>query len=228
MPDKTSKSTEKVKGISLRLLIVLAIFAVILLLFVFITEEIVLGNESHFDNTVFQLLQGYTSTGTTDKMIFFTFFGSRKFLFPAYSLLILYFLIFKRNTLRSLNIAAIALGSTGLLFTLKDIFKRHRPPYPLLANVKGFSFPSGHSFFAFTFCGLLIYILWETQISIIWKWISSFVLFVFAAMIAASRVYLHVHHASDVVAGFCLSILWLTLCIFVLQHLETKRTLIKK
>lgn len=227
MPDNTSKATEKIKGISLRLLIVLAIFAVVLLLFVFITNEVVLGNERDFDNRIFQLLQDYTSTGTTDKMIFFTFFGSRKFLFPAYSLLILYFLIFKRNTLRSFNIAAIALGSTGLLFTLKDIFKRHRPPYPLLANVKGFSFPSGHSFSAFTFCGLLIYILWETQISIIWKWIGSLVLFVFAAMIAASRVYLHVHYASDVVAGFCLSILWLTICIFVLQHLETKRTLIK-
>ncbi|HEX8278805.1 MAG TPA: phosphatase PAP2 family protein, partial [Segetibacter sp.] len=99
------------------------------------------------------------------------------------------------------------------------------PPYPLLANVKGFSFPSGHSFSAFTFCGLLIYILWETQISIFWKWIGSFVLFVFAAMIAVSRVYLHVHYASDVVAGFCLSVLWLTISISVLQNLEAKRTL---
>ncbi len=119
MPDNASESTEKVKGISLRLLIVLAIFAVILLLFVFITDEVVLENESYFDNTVFQLLQNYTSTGSTGKMIFFTFFGSTKFLFPAYTLLVLYFLIFKRNTLRSFNIAAIGLGSTGLLFLLK-------------------------------------------------------------------------------------------------------------
>jgi membrane-associated phospholipid phosphatase len=228
MLDNTSKVTERIKGISLRLLIVLAIFAVVLLLFVFITNEVVLGNERDFDNRAFQLLQDYTSIGTTDKMIFFTFFGSRKFLFPAYSLLILYFLIFKRNTLRSFNIAAIALGSTGLLFTLKDIFKRHRPPYPLLANVKGFSFPSGHSFSAFTFCGLLIYILWETQISVFWKWIGSFALFVFAAMIAVSRVYLHVHYASDVVAGFCLSILWLTICISVLKNLENKKNLSEK
>lgn len=227
MPDKASESTEKVKGISLRLLIVLAIFAVVLLLFVFITEEIVLENESYFDIAVFQLLQDYTSTGTTSKMIFFTFFGSTKFLFPAYSVLLLYFLIFKRNTFRSFNIAAIGLGSTGFLFLLKDIFKRHRPPHPLLANVKGFSFPSGHSFSAFTFCGLLIYILWETQISIFWKWIGSFALFVFASTIAASRVYLHVHYASDVIAGFCLSVLWLTISIFVLQKLETKRILMK-
>ncbi len=226
--DKTFETTEKVKGVSLRLVIVLAIFAVILLLFVFITDEIVLENESYFDNRVFKFLYGYTSTGTTGKMIFFTFFGSQKFLFPAYSLLVLYFLIFKRNTFRSFNIAAIGLGSFSLLFILKDIFKRHRPPHPLLTNVKGFSFPSGHSFSAFTFCGLLIYILWESQISIFLKWIGSFALFAFAAMIALSRVYLHVHYASDVIAGFCLSILWLTICIFVLHNLETKRRLNKK
>lgn len=206
----------------------LAIFAVILLLFVFITEEIVLGKERNFDNTVFQLLQEFTSMGTTGIMIFFTFFGSTKFLFPAYCLLLLYFLIFKRNTLRSFNVAAIGLSSTGLLFLLKDIFKRHRPPHPLIANVKGFSFPSGHSFSAFTFCGLLIYILWETQVSLFWKWIGSFVLFVFASMIAVSRVYLHVHYASDVIAGFCLSVLWLTISIFVLQNLERRKIIMKK
>lgn len=223
MPDNLSQVSEKVKGISLRLVIVLAIFTVILLLFIFITNEIVLENERYFDNTVFLFFADYTSTGTTGKMIFLTFFGSSKFLFPAYSLLVLYFLIFKRSTLRSFNIAAIGLGSIALLFLLKNIFKRHRPPHPLLADVKGFSFPSGHSFSAFTFCGLLIYILWESQISIYLKWIGSIALIVFAAMIAVSRVYLHVHYASDVVAGFCLSVLWLTICIFVLDTIEANK-----
>ena len=222
MPDSTSETTEKLKGISLRLVIVLAIFVVILLLFLFITDEIVLEKETYFDDLVFQVLGSYTSTGITSKMIFFTFFGSMKFLFPAYTLLVLYFLLFKRNRVRSFNIAAIGLGSVALLFTLKSIFKRHRPPNPLLPDVQGFSFPSGHSFSAFTFCGLLIYILWESQIKTYLKWIGSFALFVFAAMIAASRVYLHVHYASDVLAGFCLSILWLTICILVLNKLETK------
>lgn len=227
MSNNTSQTNEKVKGISLRLVIVLAIFAVILLVFLFITDEIVLEKETGFDNNVFQLLHNYTTDTVTNKMIFLTFFGSMKFLFPAYCLLVLYFLIFKKNTLRSFNIAAIGLSSVALLFAIKDIFKRHRPPHPLLPNVKGFSFPSGHSFSAFTFCGLLIYILWETQINIVLKWIGTIALFVFAALIATSRVYLHVHYASDVIAGFCLSVLWLTIGIFVLHKIEKEQRLKK-
>jgi undecaprenyl-diphosphatase len=93
----------------------------------------------------------------------------------------------------------------------------------LLENVKGFSFPSGHSFSAFTFCGLLIYILWETQVNSLVKWLGTIALFVFAALIATSRVYLHVHYASDVIAGFCLSILWLAISISVLHTIEGKQ-----
>lgn len=227
MPGKLSQAVKKVKGISLRLVIVLAIFMIILLLFIFITDEIVLEKESRFDDAVFKFLSGYTTAAVTGKMVFLTFFGSQKFLFPAYCTLVLYFLFFKKNTLRSFNIAAIGLGSVALLFLIKDIFKRHRPLNPLLANVKGFSYPSGHSFSAFTFCGLLIYILWETRVSNVVKWLGTFALIIFAALIATSRVYLHVHYASDVVAGFCLSVLWLTICIFALQKVEKEKRLKK-
>lgn len=90
-----SQTNEKVKGISLRLLIVLAIFTVILLVFIFITDEIVLEKEMSFDNHVFQFLRGYTTAAVTGKMIFLTSFGSQKFLFPAYCVLVLYFLFLK-------------------------------------------------------------------------------------------------------------------------------------
>lgn len=228
MSGKTSQTAEKVKGISVRLIVVLAIFAVILLLFLFITDEIVLEKETAFDDSVFKFLRSYTTAGVTGKMILFTFFGSMKFLFPSYCALILYYLFFKRNTLRSFNIAAIGISSVALLFLIKDIFKRHRPLDPLLANVKGFSFPSGHSFSAFTFCGLLIYVLWEFKISNWLKWVAAIILFFVAALIATSRVYLHVHYASDVIAGLCLSILWLTICIFVLTKIEKARGFAKK
>ena len=227
MSNKTAQTLQKVKGVSLRLLIALAVFGAILLLLLYITDEIVLENESGFDNRVFQFLRGYTSPAVTATMIFFTFFGSMKFLFPAYCILVLYFLFYKKNKLRSFNIAAIGISSIAILFLIKDIFKRHRPSDPLIANVKGFSFPSGHSTSAFTFFGLLIYIIWESQVSRWLKWVASIALFFFAVLIAASRVYLHVHYASDVVAGFCLAVLWLTICIFVLHRIENEKRLKK-
>lgn len=220
MQTYVTKTAEKVKGISVRLIIVLAIFTLILLLFVFITKEFVLeegGN--HIDVEVFEFLKAYISPGTTNVMNFFTFFGSTHFLFPAYILLALFY-VFKKNTRQSLNIAAIGLSSIGLLVLLKNIFKRHRPADPLIAAAKGFSYPSGHSTSAFTFCGIIIYILWESRAGKVWKWIGTIALLLFAGFIALSRVYLHVHYASDVLAGFCLSFLWLTICIFILKRIN--------
>ncbi len=98
-------------------------------------------------------------------MLFFTFFGSNIILLPAYVLLTAYSLFYKKNTMVSLNIVTIGISSTALLFLIKDIFKRHRPLDPLVQHVTGFSFPGGHSFSAFTFFGLLIYILWQKQIT---------------------------------------------------------------
>ncbi len=217
-PDKTG---EKVKGISIRLVIVLAIFIVILLLFLFITDEFVLEGGNEIDAKVFQQIEPYTSPTITAIMNFFTFFGSTDFLFPAYTLLALFYIVFKKNTRRSLNITAIGLSSVLLMLLIKNIFKRNRPPDPLVA-AKGFSYPSGHSTSAFTFCGILIYILWESQVKKVWKWIGTVALLLFAAIVAFSRVYLHVHYASDVLAGFCLSFLWLTICIFVLKRINNR------
>jgi undecaprenyl-diphosphatase len=137
-------------------------------------------------------------------------------------LLSLYFIFFKKNNIRSFNIAAIGLSAGILLKIVKNIFQRHRPPNPLIANVSGFSFPSGHSFSSFTFVGVLIYMLWQSKTKIQLKWAGTVFLFVLATVIAFSRVYLQVHYASDVIAGFCLSFIWLSLCIFILKKVNKK------
>jgi undecaprenyl-diphosphatase len=227
MQQDKAKPTETVKGISVRVMVVLAILAVFLLALFYITDDIVLDKETTFDNSVFNLLSGLQSPGTTDLMIFFTFFGSTKFLWPAYVLLSLYFIFFKKNTARSFDIAAIGISSGIILRVIKNIFQRHRPPNPLIENVDGFSYPSGHSFSSFTLAGLLIYMLWESQVKIVWKWIGSVLLFLYGVLVASSRVYLHVHYASDVLAGFCLSFVWLVLCIFILKKINKQGSLKK-
>jgi membrane-associated phospholipid phosphatase len=141
--------------------------------------------------------------------------------------LISYYL-FRKKIKRALDIAMIGLGSTGILNLLKEIFKRQRPLDPLIRDVTGFSYPSGHSFSSFTFFGLLIYILWKTSIKKTWKIILSIVLFLIAATIAFSRVYLRVHYPSDVVAGFCLSITWLMLSLWILHKADRGIAPLKK
>lgn len=212
---------QKAKGVSLRFLIVAAIFILSLLLFIFIANEMVLENENRLDVIAFQELRKITSSSLTKLMLLITFFGSNYFLFPAYVILIAYFLVFKNRRL-SLDIAAVGITSTIILFSLKAIFHRHRPMDPLVKTVNGFSFPSGHSFCSFTFFGLLIYIVWNHEMNPLLRWIATAFFFLFACAIAFSRVYLHVHYASDVLAGFCLCIVWLAFSFWIMRRYKQK------
>ena len=220
MAKVTQDTKKKAKGITLGLVIAIILFLATVFIFWRITDEIVLEKDGGFDDVVFKMLSHYTNPATTYIMLLFTFFGSTKFLLPAYILLAGFFLFYKRNRWQSLSVAAIGLTSIGLLFLLKNIFHRHRPLEPLTKNVIGYSYPSGHSFSSFTFFGLLTYIIWQTNISKIWKWILSIVFIGMAACIAISRVYLHVHFASDVVSGFCLSIIWLSISLLILKKIQ--------
>ena len=226
MGDEQKQEVGKAKGVSVRVGVVLAVFMLLLLVFLLIMKKVVLENESAFDQSVFQLLHKITSPAATSIFTFLTFFGSTKFLLPAYILIALFFIFFKRNTVRSFNVIAIGLSSVGLLFLMKNIFHRKRPPDPLITHVSGFSFPSGHSFSSFTFCGIFIYLIWQSAVSRTIKWVGTIALVIFAASVATSRVYLHVHYASDVIAGFCLSFLWLVICIYLLSKI-TKRGKVK-
>lgn len=219
---KNSGHKERIaKWITLRLIIAVVLFLLALFVFATIADEIVLEHESGFDNTILKAIFSLESPLATKIFLAFTFFGSSTFLFPAYVLLILIFL-FKKNWKLALDVASIGITSTSLLYLLKDIFKRQRPLDPLIRHVTGFSFPSGHSFSSFTFCGLIAYLIWQSNLQNGWIIAATIVLFLFATTIAFSRVYLKVHFPSDVIAGFCLSMMWLVISIWLLNVVDKK------
>jgi undecaprenyl-diphosphatase len=220
---KHEQVARKIKGVSVSLIIVVAMFLLAIAVFYIIGDEAVLENETGFDKFVFHKLTAITSPTVTQIMTYITFFGSSYFLLPAYTLITAYYLFLKRNTKLSLSVSAIGLTSVGVLFGIKSIFHRHRPLDPLIKNVNGFSFPSGHSFSAFTFFGLLIYIIWKADLEKQAKLIACLFLFLFACAIAFSRVYLHVHFATDAIAGFCLCIIWLTVSLWLINSVLFKK-----
>lgn len=215
---------EKVKGISLRFVIIAVVFIISVGMFRFIADEMVLEKENQLDRLIFSDLAAITNPGITRLMTAITFFGSSTFLLPAYIILIIIFLFSKHRKL-SLDIAAYGTISTIILFSLKAIFHRHRPPDPLVHYVNGFSFPSGHAFSSFVFFGLLIYIIWKMHLSLAIKWTLSMLFFLFGTLIAISRVYLHVHYASDVIAGFSLCVAWLCISLWLIRILSKKKKL---
>jgi len=201
----------------------LIIPVVVLLLcsfFISLTEEMVYEQESKFDLYAYEAVSSIHSPALTEIMKVITFFGARVFLLPAYAIIAAYFLFYKKNTLLSISIVSVALCGAGVLFLSKNVFKRERPLEPLIDKSETFSYPSGHSFSAFTFAGIILFIIWSGHITVKWKWFWTIFLIMFAATIAFSRVYLNIHFASDVIAGLCLSLIWLSMCYFLVKKLK--------
>ena len=99
-------------------------------------------------------------------------------------------------------------GAVFIDLVLKEIIQRPRPDGFRLINEAGYSFPSGHSMVAMAFYGLLIYMVWRYETSRGLKWLFCISFTVILALIGISRIYLGVHYASDVLAGFAVALAW--------------------
>lgn len=220
MNPSSEQVKKKAASLSIKTMIIIAVFILACLGFGFIADEMVLEKEKAFDLWAFDKLKLMTNDRATAFMTMITFLGSSYFLFPAYLVLAVIYLL-RREWRYSLNIAAVGIWSAIILLFLKTFFHRLRPADPLITQVAGFSFPSGHSFSSFTFFGLLIYITAKSKFPLVLKWAVSILLFLIALLVALSRVYLHVHYASDVIAGFFLAAVWLIASFAVLKKIDT-------
>ena len=110
----------------------------------------------------------------------------------------------------------IAVAGGGLLSTaLKNGFRRTRPSplfdYPLPDS---YSFPSGHAVWSFCLFAVLAALISRRTESrmrrfAVWAAAAGVIL-----LIGVSRVYLGVHHASDVLAGWGAAFVWVTAVAF--------------
>lgn len=205
-------------------LISVGIFAAACLGFIAIAHEMVVEKENNVDTWIFSVLSPLQSPTTTKVMVAITFLGSAYFLLPSY-IIVSSALWFKRQHRYAINVAAIGIWSAVVVFCLKAFFKRDRPTGQLVNSVAGYSFPSGHSFSAFTFFGLLIFLVSKTNMHPFAKWTISLLLFAVASTVAFSRVYLHVHYASDVVAGLLLASIWLIASFSILKRIDRRNKL---
>jgi len=200
-------------------LLTLATFSAIITLIVFSIRKTIRKHKP-IDMLIFEKIKPGVNAINNKIMLFITFLGKHQFLIPANLILIFYFLLVKKQTWFSIRVITIAISSLVLMLLLKQLFQRKRPLSPLLKAAKGLSFPSGHAIMAVTFYGLLIYIL-QHSITIEWlKWLMTVLVILLIILIGFSRVYLRVHYASDVAAGFIIGLLWLLLSLAVLKWLE--------
>jgi membrane-associated phospholipid phosphatase len=206
--------------LSIEIIIVIGVFSAALFAFISIAQMIFKEKKQDFDQHAFDFLAKYVSDINTDVMQVFTFLGTHTFLIPANLALIAWFLFIKKHRWYSINVPVVALSSLLLMFLLKMIFHRDRPLTPLLQAAQGYSFPSGHATMSITFYGLIIFLVWQNEKDVLLKWMLTILLVCLIISIGISRVYLRVHYASDVLAGFCVGLMWLFLSLWILKRIE--------
>ncbi len=208
------------KKLSLSILLMIALF-VLCLWVLFIMADMVFEDKNFsFDEKVFDLIKTWVNPTHTLLMQIVTFVGSQNFLLPANLLLIGFYLFLKRNKGTAFKIAAISITSVVVMFLMKFFLQRERPLVPLIAKVHGYSFPSGHTFTSVTFYGIIAYIIYKNVKNKILKTLLITLCIILILLVGYSRVYLRLHYASDVIAAFCLGLIWLVLAKWFLVKTE--------
>jgi undecaprenyl-diphosphatase len=121
-------------------------------------------------------------------------------------------------------VAAIA-GNGLLNQTLKQIFARVRPLAPDgIVLEQGFSFPSGHSSGSVVAYGMLAYVALRL-LPARWHLPALAAAVALAFTVGASRMFLGVHFASDVIAGFASGAAWLAVCVTSMEAARCSRAM---
>ena len=191
---------------------ILALFCVII--FLDLLEDVLNNEIMNFDSAVYNFIISFKSNSLTNIFKFITFFGSS---IPLISICIISFLFIKNKKIPmyiSINLIVTAIFN----FSLKNIIRRNRPVGYRLVEEKGFSFPSGHSMASMAFYGLIIYLVFKYVKNKYAKIALCTFLSILIVSIGISRIYLGVHYASDVLAGFMISLSYLTLFTHLIKN----------
>ena len=102
----------------------------------------------------------------------------------------------------------IAVGGAAVIeFVAKLAFARPRPDlWDSGWHAVGYSFPSGHAMSSTALAVALASLAWGTR----WRWWAVGGGALFALGVGVSRVYLGVHYPSDVLAGWCAGLAWVS------------------
>ncbi|KAA9332441.1 phosphatase PAP2 family protein [Hymenobacter busanensis] len=177
------------------------------LAFLLLTKLVFVDGPEAFDQQVFGWFDALRAAvpGLTPWVLRLTFFGSALwFVVAGLSLpALLWWLKLRRESVELL--AAVA-GAALLNQLLKIGFGRVRPLSALLAQ-PGLSFPSGHAMIGLALYGMLAWQLRRHGRHPVW----AAVLLLWAVLIGLTRIYLHVHYPTDVLAGFAAAVSWLVL-----------------
>lgn len=173
-----------------------------------ILAYLVLENKtSFFDSFIYNLVIFDRNNILTGFYKFITFFASE------IMIILVSLIFFLKDRRYGIFVGLNAIIIFILNICLKLIFARERPAELMIITETGYSFPSGHAMAALGFYGFIIYLIWNMNLEKRAKVVFSTLICILIVLIGISRIYLGVHYASDVLAGFLISTVYLILYI---------------
>ena len=170
-----------------------------------------------FDRSVTSWMVDHRASGATLVARVFSAVGSQKVLVPVVAIVAL--VLIRQRGWRSLGLLGVAWGGAILLYSLaKHAVGRPRPPADLwLVHVAGKAFPSGHAVQSLsTFVALAVIAATLVRPSHRLLWTAAAILL--ATGVGLSRIYLGVHWATDVIAGWGAAALWVAALLWLFDR----------
>lgn len=195
-----------------RLSLAVLLAAAALFVFIKLAHEVGEGETRQIDGAAMHYFRAHHSPLLFSVMTAVSWLAGPIFQSVVFVGCIIYFAATKRFRPQGATMLIGGLGGGVLIVALKHLF--HRPRPEVIFQHLGYSFPSGHSFFAVIVYGMLAY--WLTRDvpvrrrRLVWGLAVTGVL-----LVGFSRVFIGEHYPSDVAAGFLVSLPWLWGCLAV-------------
>lgn len=157
-----------------------------------------------WDEPILRFLKAHANPRLDTFFLFFTLLGAARIMVP-FCIGIVFWLLRYKQHVDALFFGVSAFGAMLLSLGSKLVFGRARPDlWVSLAPETTLSFPSGHAMTSMAVAAALITLAWHTK----WRWQALGSGACFVLLVGLSRLYLGVHFPSDVLAGWCASLVW--------------------
>ena len=204
----------------------LIFFTILVIIFILWSILVLRGNLRSLDDQVFSLIHHIHYGYLTSFFKVITYLGSAVVLGG----IVLFVLIFAHNKFIGISMGINLFLVSMLNLLLKNIFLIFifdtflipRPDTLTLISEDGFSYPSGHAMVSLAFYGFAIYLINMKMKASIMKKLIMGLLVLFIILVGFSRIYLGVHHFSDIIGGYIISLAYLILYIKLDRKLGVK------
>ncbi|MDB5181517.1 MAG: acid phosphatase [Candidatus Saccharibacteria bacterium] len=195
------------------------LFWVPALIFFSLANEIRSAEPLPGEVSILTFIHTFTTSTITRIMEIITALGSAPFVAVGVTIAAATLWYLKRRRF-ALFLLFAAGGTVVINVILKLFFARERPDlWQHLVIEDGYSFPSGHAMISSALALAVITLAWRTK----YRWHAIVFGILYTLLVSISRLYLGVHYPSDVIAGWCVSILWILTLHHVFARYERRR-----